>query len=409
MRDHYDIVIVGGGIAGSALGAVLARQGVRVKILERETVYPDRVRGEFMACWGVTELTRLGLRDVLTAAGALAPRRFIPYDENLPPEGGEARALTVAQLGPGLPDPICMGHPDMCEALNRAAVEAGASVSRGVGSISVETGERPKITCKIDEAEVTFRPRLVIGADGRNSLVRRQIGAELLKDPPHNLLGGILVEGDTSWPMDAFTLGTEDRLHFLIFPQPQNRLRLYVCYDHADRARFAGPDRAENLIAAFNMKCLPQGEEISRCTPVSRFHSYSNEDHWVDAPVAPGVVLVGDAAGHCDPITGQGLSISLRDVRIVSDILAEGDWSAAAFAPYVEERRERMRRTRFTARYSARLRAEFGEEARERRARAVRRQDAEGYPSPANASLAGPDALPAECFEESAIDALFAP
>lgn len=55
--------------------------------------------------------------------------------------------------------------------------------------------------------------------------------------------------------------------------------------------------------------------------------------------------MIGDAAAWNDPIIGQGLAITLRDVRIVTDILCNGsDWSAAAFASYGDERRERMRR-----------------------------------------------------------------
>ena len=123
----------------------------------------------------------------------------------------------------------------------------------------------------------------------------------------------------------------------------------------------------------------------------------------------PGVVLIGDAAGHVDPITGQGLSIGLRDVRQVSEILAGEDWRQAAFAPYVEARMERLRRLRVAARFAATTRAEFGEAARTRRQRAGRRANVEGYPSPTASGLVAPDALPAECFEQSSIDALLAP
>ena len=44
-------------------------------------------------------------------------------------------------------------------------------------------------------------------------------------------------------------------------------------------------------------------------------------DTWTDSPCAPGVVLLGDAAGWNDPIIGQGLSIALRDVRMVADVV----------------------------------------------------------------------------------------
>ena len=45
------------------------------------------------------------------------------------------------------------------------------------------------------------------------------------------------------------------------------------------------------------------------------------DDTWTDTPFAAGVVLVGDAAGHNDPIVGQGLSIALRDARMVRDLI----------------------------------------------------------------------------------------
>ena len=93
MSEDFDVVIVGGGITGSAMGIVLARSGVRVKVLERDRIYQDRVRGEFMASWGVKELQRLGLADILTEAGGIFVDHFIPYDENIPAEMAEKLLL----------------------------------------------------------------------------------------------------------------------------------------------------------------------------------------------------------------------------------------------------------------------------------------------------------------------------
>ena len=65
----YDVVVVGGGIAGSALAASLAPAGLSVLVLERLTEFRDRVRGEFMHPWGAAEMDRLDLTATLVAAG----------------------------------------------------------------------------------------------------------------------------------------------------------------------------------------------------------------------------------------------------------------------------------------------------------------------------------------------------
>ena len=144
-------------------------------------------------------------------------------------------------------------------------------------------------------------------------------------------------------------------------------------------------------------------------TPVGPFNSYSNEDHWVDVPTAPGIVLIGDAAGHNDPVTGQGVSITARDVRLVSEILlsSKHEWGEDEFVPYVEERRERMRRLRIVGRLASQVRVEFGPEARKRRAR-VAQHFAEGYLSPLPATLVGPERLPPEAYLPETIAKLIA-
>jgi 2-polyprenyl-6-methoxyphenol hydroxylase-like FAD-dependent oxidoreductase len=243
MSETCDIVIVGGGIAGGALAAVLARGGVAVAVLERDPVPIDRVRGEFMAHWGAAEPQRLGLFDTVVAAGGVFPTRSIPYDENLPGERAHPFAFDLSTLLPGVPGPLCLSHPAMSAALAAAAEAAGATILRGVESIDVSAGSPPVVSFRRDGVATQWRPRLVIGADGRNSQVRRQLALKVLADPPHNLIGGMLVDGVPEWPQDLMVLGTEGRGHFLVFPQGGDRIRLYLCYDFADKAPYAGARR----------------------------------------------------------------------------------------------------------------------------------------------------------------------
>ena len=70
MSGAVDVVVVGGGIAGASLASALAGEGLGVTVLEATVEFPDRVRGESMQAWGVSEARRLGVEDVLIAAGA---------------------------------------------------------------------------------------------------------------------------------------------------------------------------------------------------------------------------------------------------------------------------------------------------------------------------------------------------
>jgi 2-polyprenyl-6-methoxyphenol hydroxylase-like FAD-dependent oxidoreductase len=404
-----EIVIVGGGVGGGTLATVLARNGIDVVVLERETIYPDRVRGEFIAPWGVAEFKRLGLLDLLYENGAIHTKRNVPYDENLSPEQAEQRTLDLTKMHPEAPGPICIGHPSMCNAFAESALAAGAVVLKGVRDIDCVQGNSPLVSCSHEGKKLELKPRLIIGADGRNSIVRKQLGFRTEADEPHNLLGGMLVANVPDWPREMQAIGTEDRLHYLIFPQGKDLVRLYACYDFADKARFTGPGKQDRALQAFRLNCLPLADAILAGTPIGPFYSYSNEDHWVDDPTAPGVVLIGDAAGHNDPVTGQGVSITARDVRLVSDILLSNkrSWTQDDFAPYIEERRERMRRLRIAGRLAAKVRVEFGTDARTRRMRVAQRFAA-GQLSPLPATLIGPERLPAEAYLPDTIEKLIA-
>ncbi len=403
MKPRADVVIVGAGIAGSALATVLARTGRSVVVLERATEYRDRVRGEWLAPWGVVEARRTGLYDVLLGAGGHHVRLNVAWDETIAAADAEAQALDLTTLVPEVPGPLCLGHPTACRALAAAGRTAGADVVTNVSDVRVIAGAQPAVEWEADGVAHRTACRLVVGADGRISAVREQVGVALHRDRPHHLFGGLLVE-DLEWPADTQAIGTDADVHYLVFPQGSGRARLYLGFALDQRRRFTGTDGAREFLRAFELPCLPYGRQIAAATPAGPCAAFTNEDAWTDEPFVEGVVLVGDAAGWNDPIIGQGLSISLRDVRIVSDLLLGGDpWTPALFAPYAEERRERMRRLRFSAALSAELRAEFGADATARRHRVAARLVEDGtFSLPLlGVPFFGSEHVPAPFFEEA--------
>jgi 2-polyprenyl-6-methoxyphenol hydroxylase-like FAD-dependent oxidoreductase len=149
-----DAVIVGAGIAGSALAVSLARSGYSVTLLEKSTIHVDRVRGEFIVPWRVAEAKTLGILEVLENAGANYTVRSIPYGEEFSPEVARKYTVPMDQMVPGIQGALNLGHPSICNALNDAAIGAGATLLRGVDRIEVKAGVSIKSTIN---AQSTYR------------------------------------------------------------------------------------------------------------------------------------------------------------------------------------------------------------------------------------------------------------
>jgi 2-polyprenyl-6-methoxyphenol hydroxylase-like FAD-dependent oxidoreductase len=409
--SSYDVVIIGAGIGGGALATALSRAALSVLVLEKTLEHRDRVRGEWMGQWGVVEAKELGLYDAMIEAGGHHITRHVSYHEGVPVEEAEARALDLTPLVAGVPGPLAMGHPTTCNLFDRLAVESGAVLERGVDVAEIQPGASPSVRYTRDGEERTVTCRLIVGADGRGSFVRRQAGIELHADPQHHLFAGMLVEDAAGLRDDTQVIGAEKDVHFLVFPQGNGRARLYLGYGSEQHRRFTGDGDQRAFLDAFRLTCFPGSDAVVNATPAGPCNSYPNNDTWTETPYAEGVVLVGDAAGYNDPIIGQGLSITTRDVRLVRDaLLGETAWSAAMFQPYAEERKERMRRLRFVATLTSLLENEFGPEAHDRRLRALERQAADPMLQlPQLAVMLGPHNLPEAVFDDSVRERLFAP
>jgi 2-polyprenyl-6-methoxyphenol hydroxylase-like FAD-dependent oxidoreductase len=179
-----DVAVVGGGIAGAALASVLAGNGLDVMVLERQELYTDRVRGENLHPWGVAEAQRLDIAGVLLAAGGHLVEEAVDYGDGDDPAVAEDSAVRLGQLVDGVPGELNVANPAACEALTTMAAAKGAAVRRGVTQGEVTPGPRPAVSYHHKGRLQRLTCRLVVGADGRSSRVRRQAGIQLQRRPP---------------------------------------------------------------------------------------------------------------------------------------------------------------------------------------------------------------------------------
>lgn len=409
--NNPDVVVVGAGIAGASIAAVLARGGLEVLLLERQSGYRDRVRGEYMAPWGVLEARALGLEDVIRSTQAADARYSVPYDELSIPSVAEEAKRDNSTIFPDVQGPLCASHPGTCQALAEDAVHSGAELVCGVAEVRVQTGKRPSIAFH-NGTPIQVRPRLIIGADGRSSTVRRQSGIHINKAPATHVIAGLLVEGASRWPHDQYAIGVEGDLQFYVFPQRDGRLRLYTCHANEQANRWAGRAGAQHFVEAFaGLRSIPEPLGLHDVTPAGPCGTFSGEQTWCDEPYADGVVLLGDAGGYDDPVDGQGLSLAMCDVRQLSELLlASGDWTVAALRHYGEQRAERLRRMRRVSKTFAALMTTFTDAGRARRDRyyAASKAGQDHVRMALGAIFRGPDRMPGEAFTDQLHQSLLA-
>ena len=189
MSTAYDVAIAGGGLGSAALAKNMAEQGAKVLVIEHEHQFKDRVRGEVMFPWGYAEARALGVADCLAEAGGHPLNWLDTYVASDLVEHREVIPSTTHQL----PFLACY-HPAMQESLLKAAAAAGATVRRGAAVREVRPGAPAEMEIEEDRRLETITARLVVGAEGRSSLVRSSARFPVLRDPEDMMIAGVLLE-----------------------------------------------------------------------------------------------------------------------------------------------------------------------------------------------------------------------
>jgi len=315
------VVIVGAGPAGAALAYLLARRGTAVTLLERHTDFAREFRGEGLMPSGVDAFVQMGLGPALDALPQTRPGVIEFYR-------GARRLFRIA-LDPeqiGSFGPRLVSQPAMLELLvEEAARFPDFRLERGVTARDlVRDGERVvgvRVQRRDGEGEV--RGDLVIGTDGRASLLRSRAGLDERRTPQ---------AFDIVWckvPLPDF-LGdrTTGRAYLgrghaaLVFPAPDGQLQIAWIiakgsFGDLRRHGMAGwitemgahvsPDLAAHLLAHRDAITHPFLLDVI-CDRLERW-------------TVPGLLLLGDAAHPMSPVGAQGINIALRDALVAANHL----------------------------------------------------------------------------------------
>ena len=305
----------------------MASNGAKVLLLERDTEFGDRIRGESLQPWGVAEARKLGVAQCL-GSDASELRWF---EQSINGERAFRRDLVATTM----PAEAMWGmyHPDMQEKLLTLAGTAGAEVRRGVTVQQVVPGRRRQVIVAGSGQTTEFEARLVVICAGRNPALRAQLGFKVQRGSIPLMLSGVWLSGlspevdhSVAYVANDVTTGAIAAL----FPQRGDRARAYFGFHPPKCSRLQGDGdfaRFRQMFTATAGKAIPFGD----AKPAGPLASFECADVWVEHPYIDGVALAGDAASSNDPSWGQGLSLAFRDARVLSDeLLAGTDWDGAA-------------------------------------------------------------------------------
>jgi flavin-dependent dehydrogenase len=308
----YDAIIVGARAAGSPTAMLLARKGHRVLLVDRATFPSDTLSTHYIHQPGVARLRRWGLLDRLIATGC-PPSRSLVFDVG-------PFALSGSPLpSDGVAEAYAPRRTVLDAMLVEAAAEAGAEVQTGfsVDELVFDDG----VVVGIRSGDIVERARVVIGADGRHSLVARTVQA-----PEYDARPGLACSYYTSWSGvedgDVELYPREGRM-VMGGAQTNDGLRIVIVFwprdeFHAVRADVEGSFHEALALAP------PLAERLGGGERADRFYGVGDLPFYYRKPYGAGWALVGDAGYHKDPITAQGITDAFRDAELLAEALDAG-------------------------------------------------------------------------------------
>ena len=311
-----EVVIVGGGPAGSSLAVALARRGARVVVLDRARFPRPKPCAEYLSPQASRVLASMGVLEQVERSGAQLAGMVVRA-----PDGtrvvGEFAGCSVR----GFRDRGLSVRREILDAiLLRAARDAGADVREGTHVVDVACDSRGRVRGVRTVSGHEIGGDLVVGADGLRSIVARRLGVSHVARWPRRYalvthyrgVGGIGECGEMHVERDGF-IGIADvgnGLTTVALVVPSGRAKEFAAGREAflDRWLAAHPQLASRFGGA------------TRVSPVIATGPFASRAlrAW-----SPGAALVGDAADFFDPFTGEGIYAALRGGEMLAPFVLD--------------------------------------------------------------------------------------
>lgn len=317
----FDVIVVGARCAGSPLAMLLARKGYRVLVADKATFPSEYIATHMVWPPGGAALKRWGIWEAVVAANPaichVSYSSFHPY--------GDLRTPWPAT--DGVDWTFNLRRVKLDDLLVQAARSSGAEVREGVLVEDLSFDDRGQVV-GIQARELKTglqfreRARLVVGADGKRSLVARRVQAPMYHVVEPVTASYLVYMADLDKDRDVNEVHTRPPYEFLLLPTDDGLtvVNLVIARHLLDDFR---KDVERNFYAAWDN--VPElAEKVRAARPVSRILGMVDLPNFFRKPYGPGWALVGDAGLTRDPIRAQGMHNAFVDAELLAVAIDDG-------------------------------------------------------------------------------------
>lgn len=339
-RKSVDVLIVGGGPAGMVAACLLSAQGLETLVIERNEDFHREFRGEILQPRFHRTMKDVGLYDHVSAY----PHEPVP-EAQVFFEGQRIGGLRLDRLDPDSGTTWSMTQPTLLGALHDLCRER-PHVSLWFGA-SVKAVEPGAARVERDGDDWHVDARVIVGADGRFSAVRRLGGFGMAYE--HHDLDVIwfnLPQPERHQHHFAFFLTLNH--NYLLLPKYPDLLQCGLVAHPREYATEIRPRPIAALRAELTRAHPAFAEFAAGLTDFSPFMPLKGNVACVRDWARDGLVLVGDAAHTCSPIGGIGVAVAVETAVVASSVIvdcfARGDFSHDRLARVQQLRAPEVRR-----------------------------------------------------------------
>lgn len=316
----YDAIIVGAGPAGAFCAWQLAKNNMKVLLIDSATKTKRKVCGEYLCPRGVELLKQHGLH-------LFAETQFLPLFgmKIVTAQGTEVNTVFPATSGKNYG--LSLQRDIFDQHLLNKAINAGAEFHSSETFVEYKNFQSLLL---VQTNAGQYKSRIIIGADGRKSKVSQQIGAQLPATNKRVALHAYLKPKETPERFGEMHI-LKDAAYFGVDPIHDSEVNISLVCDGEKIRELGGSHATWNHYIHQSPQLLKQFGTLSNQMTL---HTTSPIQNSVSKMRAHNVALVGDAAGFVDPLTGEGIYNALYSADLLSrELVKEFNSSINNFTP----------------------------------------------------------------------------